>query len=111
MAPLTPELRQRLGLPNQAHGAVVAGVRPGSAAEQSGLRPGDVVVGVGNRSVGSAEEAAGAIRDALHDGSDAKGADQALALRVMRDGHTAFVAVDTSAVGTAPAQPDQSDAG
>ena len=112
LAPLTPELRGRLDLANQTKGAVVAGVRSGSAAEMSGLRPGDVVVGVGNKAVASAEEAANAIRDALHGNGDSKAQDSALALRIVRDGHTAFVAVDTSAVGAAaPTVPGQTNAG
>ena len=95
---LTPELRGQLGISGKTKGAVVAGVRQGSAAEQAGLREGDVLVGVGNKPVTSADEAAHAIGDALKDGD--KG-DHALALRVMREGHMAFVAVDTTGVGQA----------
>jgi serine protease Do len=107
LAPLTPELRGQIGAPAKTKGAVVAGVRAGSAAEQAGLREGDVVVGVGNKPVASPEEAAHAIGDALK-ASD-KG-DHELALRVMRDGHMAFVAVDISGAGQA-SNSDDSDAG
>ncbi len=46
LAPLNDELRQELKLPRGTSGAVVAEVRPGSPAEQAGLRRGDVIVGV-----------------------------------------------------------------
>ena len=39
-------------------GAVVRGVQPGSPAEQAGLQPGDVIVGVGTHPVTSPAEAA-----------------------------------------------------
>jgi len=110
LAPLTPEMRGQLNVPNSTHGAVIAGVRPGSAAEQAGLQPGDIVVGVGSKAVTSAEEAAAAIRNATK-GSDGAAGDSALALRVMRNGHTGFVAVDTGAAGHAPADNADTDAG
>jgi len=59
-------------------------VAPGEAA---GLRPGDVIVGVGAQSVGSPSEARQAIGSALD------GKDHAVALRVLRDGTIAFVGV------------------
>ncbi len=86
LAPLSPELRGQLNVPQRTHGAVVAEVEPGSAAEQAGLQPGDVVLGVGGKSFSSPDEAASAIRSATHGG-------HGLALRVLRDGHAAFVAV------------------
>ncbi len=86
LAPLSPELRGQLDVPQRTRGAVVAEVKPGSAAEQAGLQPGDVVLGVGAKSVSSPDEAASAIRAAAHGG-------RGLALRVLRNGHAAFVAV------------------
>jgi serine protease Do len=45
--PLSPELRQRLDLPNRVtQGIVVTRVIPGSKAEQAGLRAGDVITEV-----------------------------------------------------------------
>ncbi len=87
LAPLSPQLREQLDLPPSAHGAVVANVRSGSPADQAGLRQGDLLVGVGNRPVTSVNDATSAIRAAQKDG-------HGLALRIMRDGHTAFVAID-----------------
>ncbi len=89
LAPLTPDTRSQLNLPDQVHGALIAEVRPGSPADQAGLQQGDVVVGVGDKSVSSPSEAVSAIRQATAGGKTA-------ALRIVRDGTAAFVAVSTS---------------
>jgi serine protease Do len=68
-------------------GVLVRAVRPGSPAEEAGLRPGDVIVGVGNQKVNSAADATKAIGSALG------GKNHAVALRVLRDGTIAFVGV------------------
>ncbi len=86
LAPITPDMRQQLDLPDDAHGAVVAQVKPGSPAEQAGLRAGDIVVGVGQSAVAGPRDAADAIRTASK-------THQPLALRIIRDGQPAFVAV------------------
>ncbi len=92
LAALVPELRDRLGLPESAHGAVVAEVKPGSPAEQAGLRPGDLIVGVGPAAVSTPAQAANDIHSAMQDG-------KVVALRIVRDGQAQFVAVtpDTGA--------------
>ncbi len=94
LAPLSPDVRDQLNLSSKVHGAVIATVQPGSAAEQAGLQPGDVVVGIGSKSVANPQEAADAIASATSNGG-------AAALRVMRNGNTMFVAVapDTSNQG------------
>ncbi len=86
LAPITPDMRQQLDLPDDAHGAVVAQVKSGSPAEQAGLRAGDIVVGVGQSPVNGPRDAAEAIRTATK-------SNQPLALRIIRDGQPAFVAV------------------
>ena len=86
LEPLTSELRSQLNLPSYAQGVVVAQVQPGSPAEQAGLQPGDLLMGVGDQAISAPEEAATAIHAATADG-------KAAALRVMRDGEVAFVAV------------------
>ena len=48
--PLTPEIAQSLGL-ERAEGLVVASVKPGSAADDAGLRSGDVISQVNRRPV------------------------------------------------------------
>jgi len=46
--PLTPELREKLGLPERIKdGLVVTQVQPGSSADDAGLREGDVIVAAG----------------------------------------------------------------
>jgi serine protease Do len=88
LAPLTPDVREQLDLPKDIKGAVIAGVRSGSAAEQAGLRAGDVILGVGGHAVTSAEDAVKSIRRAIG-GQNGK-----VALRILRDGQNGFVAID-----------------
>ncbi len=84
---LSPELRDQLDLPAESKGAVVAAVEPGSPAEAAGIAPGDVVVGVGTASIDGPDAAVSAIRKAAH-------AHHAVALRILRHGNAAFVAID-----------------
>ncbi len=86
---LTANLRQQLSIPEGVRGAVISEVQPGSVAEQAGLQAGDVIVGVGEQAITSPGEATHAIRDALKNS-------QAVALRIIRDGQPAFVAVTPS---------------
>lgn len=87
LAPLSPDLRNQLDIPDGTKGAVVQQVQPGSPAEAAGLQPGDVIVGVGTQQVTSPAEAAKAMRNAL------SGNDHAMALRVIRNGQPVFVGV------------------
>ena len=87
LAPLSPDLRNQLDVPDSTKGAVVQGVQPGSSAEAAGLQPGDLIVGVGTKTVTSPAEAARAMRSAL------EGSNHALALRVIRNGQPVFVGV------------------
>jgi len=88
LAPLSPDMRSQLDVPDGTKGAVVQGVQPGSPAEAAGLQPGDVIVGVGTHAVSSPAEAAKAMRSALG------GNDHALALRVIRNGQPVFMGVN-----------------
>jgi serine protease Do len=94
LAALTPDLRQQLGIDESVHGVVVQAVRSGSPADQAGIRPGDVIVQVGNQAVGSPREAVNAVHAALK-------TDQSVALRILRDGRGVFVAVSPSGSGSA----------
>jgi len=87
LAPLSPEMRDQLDVPDGTKGAVVQGVQPGSPAESAGLQPGDVIVGVGQQKVTSPAEAARAMRTAM------SGSDHSFALRVIRNGQPVFVGV------------------
>jgi serine protease Do len=101
---ITPEIRDELNLPARTKGAAVAQVVPGSPAEAAGIRQGDVIVGVGLHAVGTPDEAVSAIHEQLRGGKD-------VALRIVRDGHAAFVAVsvDRATGNAAPASPGDSD--
>ncbi|MDE2515072.1 MAG: Do family serine endopeptidase [Rhodospirillales bacterium] len=95
LAPITPQLRGQLGLPRDASGAVVRGVQPNSPADMAGIQQGDVIVGVGTEAVHSPGEAASAIAKAE------SGPNHAVALRILRNGQPAFVAIE---LGNAPKQ-------
>ena len=58
---LTPDVATSLGLDRATKGAVITDVLAGSPAERAGLKPGDVVVEVDRRPVGSSDEAIGAL--------------------------------------------------
>jgi serine protease Do len=86
LSPITPQLRQQLDLGDGQRGVVITQIQPGSMAEQAGLQAGDVIVGVGEKNVGNTGEAGRAIRDSLKQ-------NQAVALRIVRNGEPIFVAV------------------
>jgi serine protease Do len=102
LAPLSPDMRNQLDLPDSANGAVVAQVKPDSPAASAGIRRGDIIMGVGGKSVKSVDEAVSAIHAAQHGG-------KAVALRIMRDGQAAFVAIDLTKSGTPSDSSDQGD--
>jgi serine protease Do len=88
LAPLSPDLRNQLDVPDGTHGVVVRRVMPGSPADDAGLQAGDVIVSVGTHAVNSPEQAVREMRSALN------GKDHALALRVIRNGQPVFVGVN-----------------
>ncbi len=75
--PLTDELREELNAKAEA-GAVVASVAPGSAAAAAGIKPDDIITGIGGRPVKSPDDLRRLVREAK------PGADVAVALE--RDG-------------------------
>ena len=83
LAPLDEAARHELQLPDGTEGAVVASIRPGSLAAEAGLRPGDVIIAVGNIAVRNAASAAEALR----------GVSGPAALRVLRGGSALYIAV------------------
>ena len=91
---LTPDARDQFDLPKGTEGVVVMNVRPGSPADQAGLQQGDVIVSVGSHKVENPAQATRAIREAVN------GSSHAVALRIMRNGQPAFVAI-------APAQQNE----
>lgn len=88
LGPVSPDLAKQLDLPSGTSGAVVMRTKPGSPAEQAGIQPGDVIVGVGTHVVKDPSEATKLIGEALSHDSNA------VALRIIRNGQPAFVAVN-----------------
>ena len=88
MQNLTPDLAAAFGL-TSAHGAVLVNILPGSAAEQSGLRAGDVVTAVNGKPVRDASD--------LRNQVGLMRVGDTLKLEILRDGKRQAV---TTAVGT-----------
>jgi len=62
LADVTPDVRQELQAPSDVHGAVIEQVKPGSAADDAGLRRGDVITQVNRKNVENASDATDALR-------------------------------------------------
>jgi serine protease DegQ len=60
-APLTPQIAQRFGIDRET-GVLVVEVVPGGPAADAGVEPGDVIVGVGDVTVETAEDLLSALR-------------------------------------------------
>ncbi|MCK9294602.1 MAG: DegQ family serine endoprotease [Desulfobulbaceae bacterium] len=82
---LTPELAQSLKIKDK-EGIIVANVEPGSAAEEAGLRPGDLILEVNRQEVKNMEEYNKALANL-----DKK---ESILLLVKRDTHTRFVVLE-----------------
>ncbi len=89
---LTPDLRQQLGLDDGVKGVVVRQVKPGSPADQAGISTGDVILGVGSKSVSTPREAVDAVHAAIK-------SDGTVALRVLHQGQMLFVAISPDSGG------------
>ena len=90
LAPITPEARQELGLKDSVSGALIAGVQPGSPADDKGLRPGDIIQQVGQDSVDGPKAAASKLKEA-------KESKKPALLKIYREGTTRYVAVSPRA--------------
>jgi serine protease Do len=82
---LTPQIAQQLGVQGQT-GAVIVEVQPGSAAEQAGLRRGDIIEEVNRKPIRDAQQLVDTIRS-LKSGETA-------ALLVQRDENSFFVPIE-----------------
>lgn len=81
---VTPEMAKELKL-KLASGAVIENVRPGSPAEEAGLRPGDVIHRLNRTNIANAQELTSAIRTLPRDAE--------VVLQIERDGQLTFVTV------------------
>jgi serine protease Do len=82
--PLTPAVRQQLHLGEDSHGVVISQVDPNGAAASAGVREGDVIQEVNHQAVSSVSEFEHAM---------ANTANQAILLRIQRDGTGLYVAI------------------
>ena len=89
LAPLDDRARQEMNLPQSQKGVVIAEVKQDSPAMMAGLKAGDILETVGNQTVTTPQQAV----MALQAGTQKSGA---VALRVLRDGHEAFVALSAT---------------
>jgi serine protease Do len=84
VAPLTPELASRLGLPKDAAGLVVEDVDPDGRAADAGIEPGDIIQSVNRHSVKTVDE----LRDAV-----TQSRDKPVLMLITRQGRSVFVTV------------------
>jgi len=87
LAPITPDASNALNLSPGATGAVVTAVKANSPADQAGLEPGDLLVGVGAQAVNNPGDAVTDIAAARKSGASA------VALRIIRQGQPLFVGI------------------
>ncbi|WP_207456387.1 DegQ family serine endoprotease [Azospirillum sp. SYSU D00513] len=84
---ITPELRQRFEIKPELNGVVVTDVQGGSTAGEKGVRPGDVIIEVGQEAVTKPEDVKSRIDQAKQQGK------KSILLLVDRQGDLRFVAV------------------
>jgi Do/DeqQ family serine protease len=92
---ITPELAEAFSMPS-AEGALIAGVMRGSPADKAGVRPGDVLLGIGDKKVKDAQNMLAVIA-ALQPGQTSR-------ISLRREGHE--IAVD-AVIGKRPKPPPQ----
>ncbi len=87
LSPLTPEARRQFRIPDDVDGALVVGVDPQGTAAKTGVRPGDVISMVGQKSVTSPAE----VREQV-DSAAGSERDHVM-FRIERNGGSRFVAM------------------
>jgi serine protease Do len=89
LAPISTQLRQQFGIEDDVKGSVVVGVRPQSIAAANGLRPGDVIMRAGAKSVEDPKDVVAAVGEASQESKHNK-----LVLLVNRQGNQWFLTLD-----------------
>ena len=84
---LTPELKEKFSLADDAKGVVVVDVAKNSASAEKGLKPGDMIMEAAQEEVKTASQIAGKIADAKKSGR------KSILLLVERQGDLRFVAI------------------
>jgi Do/DeqQ family serine protease len=87
VVPLTPALKERAGLPDDARGVIVQSVNPDSRAASAGIREGDIISEVNRQAI----DDVGDLRAALESAPD-----RPVLLLVNREGRNVFVTVRPS---------------
>ncbi len=87
VATITDDMRERFELPGEAKGVVITEVADGSTAGEENLRPGDVIVEVGQEEVNSPPEVTAKVNEALDDDK------KSVLLLIDRGGDLRFVAL------------------
>ncbi|MGI9436494.1 MAG: DegQ family serine endoprotease [Geminicoccaceae bacterium] len=87
IASLTDEMRERFELPGESRGVVITEVNEGSTAGEENLRPGDVIVEVGQEEVNSPPEVAAKVNQAQEEDK------KSVLLLIDRKGDLRFVAL------------------
>ena len=85
LSDITPEIRQRLDIPETVNGAVVMQAAP--RLRQQGLNPGDLIIEVNRSPVSNANEAHAALASLKEDGK------KAALLRIFRGGNRYFLPI------------------
>jgi len=70
LMPLTTETREQFKVDDKINGVVVSSVDPNSEAADKGFRPGDVIVGIGNKTVRTPSDIEQGVADAKKSGRE-----------------------------------------
>ena len=87
---LSDELQRQFNITPGTEGVVVTDVVPGSPADDKGLRPGEVIIEVGQEKVTSAADVARMVEEAREAGR------RSVLLLIDRDGDLRFVALSVT---------------
>ncbi|QDL93732.1 DegQ family serine endoprotease [Paroceanicella profunda] len=87
LSAITPDMREQFGLPDDLQGIIVSDMDATSAAFEKGLRPGDVIMEVGQQPVATPADAEARVKAAKEAGRTS------ILMLVQREGEPRFVAL------------------